>query len=122
MPYQEVGGGGLSTETFTSDEARALRPYFSNADRPVFALINLPETVKGALFARYSRSAKSLRRLFLDEFLHDVQRDTHSSGGRLQPDLDHEHTGTTRADKWYGKVLNEYGDASVAQLGGGDLA
>ena len=57
-------------ETFTADEARALTPYFSNTDRPVFALVNLPETVKGALFARYSRSAKSLRRLFLDEFLH----------------------------------------------------
>ena len=31
--------------------------------------MNLPEVVKGALFARYSRSAKSLRRLFLDEFV-----------------------------------------------------
>ena len=122
MPYQEVGGGRLSTETFTADEARALTPYFSNADRPVFALINLPETVKGALFARYSRSAKSLRRLFLDEFLGDVQGDTQSSGVRLQPDLDHEHVGTTRADKLYAKVLNEYGDDSVAQLGGAHLA
>ena len=35
----------------------------------MFALVNLPEVVKGALFARYSRSPKSLRRLFLDEFL-----------------------------------------------------
>ena len=55
-------------DTFTADEIRALTPYFTNTDRPVFALKNLPETVKGALFARYSRSAKSLRRLFLDEF------------------------------------------------------
>src|SRR5436305_10772529 len=74
--HQEVGGGGLTTETFTSDEARALAPYFSNIDRPVFALMNLPETVKGALFARYSRSAKPLRRLFLDEFLGDVVDDS----------------------------------------------
>ena len=51
---------------------RALAPYFTNTDRPVFALSNLPETVKGALFARYSRSAKSLRRLFLDEFLGQI--------------------------------------------------
>jgi thymidylate synthase ThyX len=128
MPYQEVGGGGLSTETFTSDEARSLRPYFSNADRPVFALINLPETVKGALFARYSRSAKSLRRLFLDEFLGDVQGGIHSSGVRIQPDSGppeggpHERVGTARADKLYAKVLNEYGDDSVAQLGGAHLA
>ena len=58
-----------TTDTFSDQETRALEPYFTNTDRPVFALRNLPETVKGALFARYSRSAKSLRRLFLDEFL-----------------------------------------------------
>ena len=59
-------------DTFSDDECRALEPYFTNADRPVFALRNLPEVVKGALFARYSRSGKSLRRLFLDEFLNHV--------------------------------------------------
>ena len=56
-------------EAFTAEERAALAPYFTNLDGPVFALVNLPEVVKGALFARYSRSAKSLRRLFLDEFL-----------------------------------------------------
>ena len=61
-----------TAETFTPDESRALAPYFTNTDRPVFALTNLPETVKGALFARYSRSAKSVRRLFLDEFLGEI--------------------------------------------------
>ena len=59
-------------EEFTSDEADVLRRYFTNLDGPVFALVNLPEVVKGALFARYSRSAKSLRRLFLDEFVGDL--------------------------------------------------
>src|SRR5215217_250638 len=67
-----VTAPALTQDTFTTDEARALDPYFTNTDRPVFALRNLPETVKGALFARYSRSAKSLRRLFLDEFLGQV--------------------------------------------------
>jgi hypothetical protein len=56
-------------EQFTPDEQDILRPYFTNIDGPVFALVNLPEVVKGALFARYSRSDKSLRRLFLDEFV-----------------------------------------------------
>src|SRR4029453_10627756 len=56
-------------EEFTREEQAALAPYVSNLDGPVFALVNLPEVVKGALFARYSRSPKSLRRLFLDEFL-----------------------------------------------------
>ena len=49
-----------------------LEPHFSSLESPVFALTNLPEVVKGALFARYSRTTKSLRRLFLDEFAEDV--------------------------------------------------
>src|SRR5207248_771965 len=56
-----------ASEEFSADEAAVLRPYFTNLDQPVFAVVNLPEVVKGALFARYSRSPKSLRRLFLDE-------------------------------------------------------
>ena len=67
-----VGFPTTAAESFTADEVRALAPYFTNTDRPVFALTNLPETVKGALFARYSRSAKSVRRLFLDEFLGQI--------------------------------------------------
>src|SRR5437899_908467 len=57
------------TDQFSPEERATLSPYFTNLDGPVFALVNLPEVVKGALFARYSRSPKSLRRLFLDEFL-----------------------------------------------------
>ena len=49
-------------DEFTPDERAALAPYFTNLDGPVFALVSLPEVVKGALFARYSRSPKSLRR------------------------------------------------------------
>ncbi|HUR35339.1 MAG TPA: FAD-dependent thymidylate synthase [Vicinamibacterales bacterium] len=105
------------TDTFTADESRALDPYFTNTDRPVFALKNLPETVKGALFSRYSRSAKSLRRLFLDEFLGDVPPtgDAPSPGPGGAP-------GATRADRLYARVFNEYGDDSVAQLGGAHVA
>ena len=61
-----------SEERFTADEEAVLRRYVTNLDQPVFALVNLPEVVKGALFARYSRSAKSLRRLFLDEFVGEL--------------------------------------------------
>ena len=101
------------SEYLTTAETRALAPYFTNTDRQVFALTNLPETVKGALFARYSRSAKSLRRLFLDEFLGQVQPAAQAAGGGV---------GSERAEKLYAKVLNEYGDDSVAQLGGAHLA
>jgi len=100
-------------ETFTPEETTALAPFFTNTDRPVFALKNLPETVKGALFARYSRSAKSVRRLFLDEFLGPVDR------GAIAP---HAVIGSERADRLYARVLSEYGDDSVAQLGGAHVA
>jgi len=98
---------------FTDSERAALAPYFTNLDLPVFALINLPETVKGALFARYSRSAKSLRRLFLEEFLEQVE----GAGGAAAGGV-----GADRADKLYMRIFNEYGDDSVAQLGGVHLA
>src|SRR5471032_1116441 len=99
-------------ETFTPEESRALAPYFTNADQPIVVLTNLPETVKGALFARYSRSAKSLRRLFLDEFHKDVE-----SAAAVES-----RVGLERAERLYAKVFSEYGDDSVAQLGGVHLA
>ena len=101
-----------AAETFTDDERRVLQPYFTNLDGHVFALTNLPETVKGALFARYSRSAKSLRRLFLDEFAGDL------AGAHVESST----VGVARAEKLYAKVFSEYGDDSVAQLGGAHIA
>ena len=102
------------TEEWTPDEADILRRYFTNLDGPVFALVNLPEVVKGALFARYSRSAKSLRRLFLDEFVGDLD---------ITGDQTVDATvGLRRAEELYDQVFFEYGDDSVAQLGGVHLA
>jgi thymidylate synthase ThyX len=103
-------------EEFTPDERARLTPYFTNVDRHVFALTNLPETVKGALFARYSRSAKSLRRLFLDEFADQVTPE--DPGASIQE----RGAGLARAEKLYARVFNEYGDDSVAQLGGAHIA
>jgi thymidylate synthase ThyX len=101
-------------EEFTADEADVLRRYFTNLDQPVFALVNLPEVVKGALFARYSRSPKSLRRLFLDEFVGDLD---------VRGDASVDATvGLSRAEQLYERVFVEYGDDSVAQLGGVHLA
>src|SRR2546430_2805536 len=100
------------SDQFSPEERAALSPYFTNLDGPVFALVNLPEVVKGALFARYSRSPKSLRRLFLDEFL--------STGTLWTPAPT--AFDTTRAEELYGRMFFEYGDDSVAQLGGVHLA
>jgi thymidylate synthase ThyX len=102
------------SEDFSADERSILRRYFTNLDGPVFALVNLPEVVKGALFARYSRSAKSLRRLFLDEFVGDLD-----VAGDVTVDAT---IGLDRAEALYDRVFLEYGDDSVAQLGGVHLA
>jgi thymidylate synthase ThyX len=101
-------------EEFTDAEQSVLRRYFTNLEGPVFALVNLPEVVKGALFARYSRSSKSLRRLFLDEFAGDLDL-----SGDVTVDAT---TGLGRADELYQRIFFEYGDDSVAQLGGVHLA
>ncbi len=101
----------MPPEAFTADERRLLEPYFTDLDGPVFALRNLPEVVKAALFARYSRSPKSLRRLFLDEFAESfagLERQSEAESGR--------------AEKLFERVFHEYGDDSVAQLGGAHLA
>jgi thymidylate synthase ThyX len=107
------------TETFTSEESAVLDRFFTNTDLPVFGLINLPEVVKGALFARYSRSAKSLRRLFLDEFIENQEGaidlvDAASGEESL--------IATEKAEQLYGRMFFDYGDDSVAQLGGAHLA
>lgn len=100
-------------ESYTDEERERLEPFFTNLDTPVFALVNMPETVKGALFARYSRYQGTLRRLFLDEFAADVDAataGTHAGGEG------------SRAAKLYERIFLGYGDDSVAQLGGAHVA
>jgi len=98
------------TDELTAEECLRLAPHFTDLEGPVFALTELPEVVKGALFARYSRSPKSLRRLWLDEFAGGEP-----AGGTAAVD-------TRRAEQLYDRVFFEYGDDSVAQLGGVHLA
>ena len=77
----------------------------------MFALVNLPETVKGALFARYSRYPGTLRRLFLDEFAADLPEVGGWDGSEGH-----------RAAQLYERIFVGYGDDSVAQLGGAHVA
>jgi thymidylate synthase ThyX len=99
-------------ESFTEEERAILAPHFTNLDRPVFALVSLPETVKGALFARYSRYPGTLRRLFLEEFAADIPE-----GGRPFEGEEGE-----RAAGLYERVFIGYGDDSIAQVGGAHIA
>jgi thymidylate synthase ThyX len=104
------------SEGFTPDERAVLGRHFTNLEGPVFALVDLPEAVKGAMFARYSRTTKSLRRLFLDEFAGDVDGIAGAHTGSTST------AGSERAARLYDSVFVEYGDDSVAQLGGVHLA
>jgi thymidylate synthase ThyX len=99
-------------EEFSSEERALLAPHFTNLDRPVFALVNLPETVKGALFARYSRYSGTVRRLFLEEFAADAP-----AAGRPFDEEEGE-----RAAQLYERVFVGYGDDSIAQVGGAHVA
>jgi thymidylate synthase ThyX len=99
-------------EDFTAEERALLAPHFTNLDRPVFALVNLPETVKGALFARYSRYSGTVRRLYLEEFAADA-----AEGARPFDGDEGE-----RAAGLYERVFVGYGDDSIAQVGGAHVA
>src|SRR5438093_277048 len=106
---------------FTEAEAEALGRYFTNLDRPVFALRNLPEVVKGALFSRYSRTEKSLRRVLLDEFINEPESGFERlAGGPASTDDD--MVAVRRAEEFYERVLVGYGDDSVAELAGAHVA
>jgi thymidylate synthase ThyX len=96
----------MSDASLSQDERELLSRFVSDPDSDVFALTGLPEVVKGAMFARYSRYGGSLKRLFLDEFAADLDTDDPAA----------------RAEKLYDKVFSEYGDDSVAQVGGAHVA
>ena len=85
---------------FTDAEKKKLLKHFSNADKSVFAITTPEQVDRGALMSRYSRTDKSMRKIFLDEFLKNKNR----------------------GEEFYTRVLLEYGDDSVAELGGGQIA
>src|SRR3972149_4954858 len=110
----------MSDESWTTEEEKKLRPFFTNLAQDVFGL-RLPQEVAGALFSRYSRSTKSLRRTFLDEFLGNPDLALQELAA-LQGSGVGQEAALTKAREFYDRVLVGYGDASVAQLGGAHLA
>ncbi len=113
------GGVVPVIDTFSESEQKVLAPYFTNMDKNVFVLVNLPEVIKGTLFSRYSRSDKSIRRILLDEFITNKDIFTIKEG---------EMPGTPsilakeKAEAFYERVLVGYGDDSVAELAGAHIA
>ncbi len=85
---------------FSNAEKKTLSDHFSNTEDNVFAIITPRQVDRGALMSRYSRTDKSMRRIFLDEFLKNKNR----------------------GEEFYDRVLLEYGDDSVAELGEAQIA
>ena len=119
-------------EDFTASERAVLAPHVTSLDRPVFGVVGLPETVKAALFARYSRYPGTLRRLFLDEFAQELLAAPGSataappSAAPVVP-VSAAAPGSTevaarRAGELFERVFVGYGDDSVAQLAGAHIA
>ncbi len=106
--------------SYTDEEKKILEQYFTSIDSPVFGLVNLPEVIKGTLFSRYSRTAKDLKRLFLDEFYSN--EDINSVFESPAKNKKKNGVKVEKAEDFYDRVLVGYGDDSVAELGGAHAA
>src|SRR5215204_1586764 len=107
-------------ESFSPAEQQQLAPFFTNLTDPIFGL-TLPQEVAGALFSRYSRSAKNLRRIFLDEFLGNFDPTLNAFASSTSSPAE-QSAALKKAREFYDRVLIGYGDDSVAQLGGAHVA
>jgi len=113
-----------SNEVFTTEEKKILSSYVSNTDRSIFALTNLPEVIKGALFSRYSRSTLGLRSLLLRDFIQEKEsKFSEIQAGAENPDsAEKSKLAIESAHNFYDRILDGYGDDSIGELGGAHLA
>src|SRR3989338_4460136 len=114
-------------ETFTESQLDVLKRYVTNTTSNIFVLRNLPEVVKGALFSRYSRSSLGLRSLLLKEFILSEETAFSSiTGSEIAKDGDLETedqiTAVKKAQNFYDRILDGYGDDSIGELGGAHIA
>ncbi len=105
-------------DEFSEEERKLLEPFVTNMDKSVFVLTNLPEVVKGALFSRYSRSANSLRKVLLKEFMQSEELGIEGFQSLGRDSL----VKTKKAEEFYDRILVGYGDDSVAELAGAHIA
>jgi len=108
-------------EEFTEEQVRVLERFVTNTSGNVFVLRNLPEVIKGALFSRYSRSSLGLRSLLLKEFVLGDETEFGSIVGKEEP-KDDQFKAIKKAQNFYDRILDGYGDDSIGELGGAHLA
>jgi thymidylate synthase ThyX len=114
-------------EEFTESQLRTLEKYVTNTRSNIFALRNLPEVIKGALFSRYSRSSLGLRSLLLKEFIsnNDEASFDRIVGYRQQDEKQsssEQAAAIKKAQNFYDRILDGYGDDSIGELGGAHIA
>lgn len=111
-------------EEFSENQLKILERYVTNAKGHIFALRNLPEVIKGALFSRYSRSSLGLRSLLLKEFITNNEESEFSSivGMSETSEPTNQAASIKKAQNFYDRILDGYGDDSIGELGGAHLA
>lgn len=116
-------------EQFSESQLKTLHRYVTSTAGNIFVLKNLPEVVKGALFSRYSRSSLGLRSLLLKEFIGNNEETAFQSiVGKMiheQEEEQESHQQTDaikKAQSFYDRILDGYGDDSIGELGGAHLA
>jgi thymidylate synthase ThyX len=112
-------------EEFSDEQIKILEKYVTDVSGNVFVLQNLPEVIKGALFSRYSRSTLGLRALLLKEFILNEETSFDSiTGNRNEKDFSVEEQGLAiqKAQNFYDRILDGFGDDSIGELGGTHLA
>jgi thymidylate synthase ThyX len=107
-------------ETFSETQLKILERFVTNTTSPIFVLRNLPEVIKGALFSRYSRSALGLRSLLLKEFILNEEVAFSSLVGTHS--FEEQIIAIQKAQSFYDRILDGYGDDSIGELGGAHLA
>lgn len=110
-------------EDFTEEQINILEQYVTNTKSHVFALKNLPEVIKGALFSRYSRSSLGLRSLLIKEFItNEDESQFQIITGSKNLSSQKEEAAIKKAQNFYDRILDGYGDDSIGELGGAHLA
>ncbi len=113
-------------ELFTEQQKKILEKFVTSTTSNVFALRNLPEVIKGALFSRYSRSPKGLRSLLLSEFILNEETAFSAIQGHgleeVQDGQADPFVAIQKAQNFYDRILDGYGDDSIGELGGIHLA
>ena len=113
-------------EDFSEQQVKILSRFVTHISSNVFCLRNLPEVIKGALFSRYSRSGLGLRSLLLKEFILSEETAFHAIAGQMittdEEELEDQIMAIKKAQNFYDRILDGYGDDSIGELGGAHLA